>query len=213
MNCTLHLIRHAEVEAAYQGVFGGTIDMNLSPRGEQQALALARYLEPQMFDAIFCSPMKRVQQTLGPALRPSRPKPVVLPDLHEVHFGDWQGLNFPEVKARYGYDAHQWLELLAVGRIPNGENLDGYRSRVNSCLQTMLAQSDGKAVGVFCHGGVIRMLLSLLLHLPFGEMDRMEIEYASITTVVITPERTRMKLMNFTPWRDLSHVADEVKGV
>jgi bisphosphoglycerate-dependent phosphoglycerate mutase len=30
-NTTLILIRHAEVEAAYQGVFGGTIDMNLSP--------------------------------------------------------------------------------------------------------------------------------------------------------------------------------------
>ena len=30
---TLHLIRHAEVEARYQGVFGGVIDMNLSPLG------------------------------------------------------------------------------------------------------------------------------------------------------------------------------------
>jgi broad specificity phosphatase PhoE len=71
--------------------------------------------------------MKRVQQTLAPVLRQPRPTPIILPKLHEVHFGDWQGLNFPEVKARFGYDAHQWLELLAAGTIPNGENLDGYR--------------------------------------------------------------------------------------
>lgn len=213
LNTTLHLIRHAEVEAAYQGVFGGTIDMNLSPRGEQQAVALAKYLKPQKFDAIFSSPMKRVQQTLAPVLKQPRPTPTILPGLHEVHFGDWQGLNFPQVKEKYGYDAHQWLELLAVGKVPNGENLDAYRGRVNDCLQTILQQSDGKTVGVFCHGGVIRMLLSLLLHLPFAEMDRMEIEYASITTVVVKPERTRLKLMNFTPWRDLSHVGDEVKGL
>lgn len=203
-NITLHLVRHAEVEAAYQGVFGGTIDMNLSSRGEQQALALASYLRAQKFDAIFSSPMKRVQQTLAPTLQQPRPTPVVLPNLYEVHFGDWQGLNFPEVKARYGYDAHQWLELLAVGKIPNGENLDSYRDRVNDCLKTILQNSQGKTVGVFCHGGVIRMLLSLLLHLPFGEMDRFEIEYTSITTVVIKPERTRIQLLNFTPWRDHS---------
>ncbi|MEK7781232.1 MAG: histidine phosphatase family protein [Verrucomicrobiota bacterium] len=203
MNTTLFLIRHAEVEAAYQGVFGGTIDMNLSQRGEQQAAALANYLRPQKFDLIFSSPMKRVQQTLAPALKQPRPTPIILPKLHEVHFGDWQGLNFPEVKARFGYEAYQWLELLAAGTIPNGENLDGYRSRVDSCLQTILQQSKGKTVGVFCHGGVIRMLMALLLNLPFAEMDRMEIEYTSITTVVIKPERTRLQVMNFTPWRDL----------
>lgn len=209
----LHLIRHAEVEAAYQGVFGGTIDINLSPRGEQQALALARYLRRQKFDLIFSSPMKRVHQTLMPVLKEPRPAPIVLPDLHEVHFGDWQGLNFPQVKARYGCDAHQWLELLAAGRIPNGEPLDGYRQRVNGCLQTIRQQSAGKTVGVFCHGGVIRMLLSLLLDLPFAEMDRVEIEYASVTTVVIKPERTRLQLCNFTPWRDLSHVGDDLKSL
>ncbi len=187
--------------------------MTPSTRGVQQALALAKYLRPQPFDAIFASPMKRVQQTLAPALKQPRPTPTVLPGLHEVHFGDWQGLNFPEVKARFGYDAHQWLELLAAGTIPNGENLTGYRNRVDGCLQTILRQSEGKTIGVFCHGGVIRMLLSLLLQLPFAEMDRMEIEYASITTVVIKPERTRLKLMNFTPWRDLSHVGDDVKGL
>ena len=66
MNTTLHLIRHAEVEARYQGVFGGIIDMNLSPRGHEQSAALAKYLETISFDAIFASPMKRVQQTLSP---------------------------------------------------------------------------------------------------------------------------------------------------
>jgi broad specificity phosphatase PhoE len=202
-NTTLILIRHAEVEAAYQGVFGGTIDMNLSPRGEQQAAMLANYLRPQKFDLIFSSPMKRVQQTLAPVLQQPRPTPIILPKLHEVHFGDWQGLNFPEVKARFGYEAYQWLELLAAGTIPNGENLDGYRRRVDSCLQTILQQSQGKTVGVFCHGGVIRMLMALLLNLPFAEMDRIEIEYTSITTVVLKPERARLQLSNFTPWRDL----------
>ncbi len=204
LNTTLHLIRHAEVEAAYQGVFGGIIDMNLSPRGEQQAVALANYLRPHPFDEIFSSPMKRVQQTLAPVLQQPRPTPIILPNLYEVDFGDWTGLDFPAVKARYGYDAHQWLDLLAAGTIPNAENVDRYCERVNGCLQEILLHSRGKTVGVFCHGGVIRMLLSLLLKLPFAEMDRFEVEYTSISTVVIKPERTRLQTLNLTPWRDLN---------
>ena len=36
------LIRHAEVETRYQKTFGGRIDMNLSPRGREQAEILAK---------------------------------------------------------------------------------------------------------------------------------------------------------------------------
>ena len=202
-NTTLHLIRHAEVEARYQSVFGGRIDMNLSPLGHIQAATLANYLRPQKFDRIFSSPMKRVQQTLAPMLQQMRPAPIILPNLYEVDFGDWTGLTFTEVKARYGYDAYHWLDLLDAGTIPNAENMTNYRSRIDACLQEILRQSAGQTVGVFCHGGVIRMLLALLLNLPFAEMDRFEVEYTSLSTVVLKPERTRLQLLNFTPWRDL----------
>ncbi|HNQ74474.1 MAG TPA: histidine phosphatase family protein [Verrucomicrobiota bacterium] len=203
MNTTLHLIRHAEVEPAYQGVFGGTIDMNLSPRGEQQARALADYLQQRPLDVLFASPMKRVQQTLAPLVERSTQRPVVLPDLHEVNFGAWQGLNFAQVKARYGYDSHQWLEALVAGKVPQAEGMDAYRLRIAGCLRKILDQGRGRSVGVFCHGGVIRMLISLLLRLPYEQMDWMEIEYASISTVTLDGSRARLRLSDFAPWRDL----------
>jgi broad specificity phosphatase PhoE len=202
-NTTLQLIRHAEVEARYQGIFGGRIDMNLSPLGEQQSVLLAAYLKTIPLDAIYASPMRRVQQTMSPLLEQPRPKPVILPNLYEVDFGDWTGLTFDEVKQKFGRSAHEWLHLLDAGTIPNAERVPAYRARIDSCLQEILRQSEGKTVAVFCHGGVIRMLLALLLNLPFAEMDRFEVEYTSITTVVLKPERARIQLANFTPWRDL----------
>jgi len=48
----IYLLRHAEVETRYQRVFGGRIDMELSPRGHQQALALATYMRRFQLDAI-----------------------------------------------------------------------------------------------------------------------------------------------------------------
>jgi broad specificity phosphatase PhoE len=54
---TLWLIRHAEVDERYHSVFGGRIDIELSPRGHQQSQALARYLHGKPIDAIYSSPM------------------------------------------------------------------------------------------------------------------------------------------------------------
>ena len=72
---TFWLIRHGEIEKRYQNVFGGRIDMKLSPRGHRQAAALARFLHGQRFDAVYVSPMRRVQQTLAPLLRNGLPQP------------------------------------------------------------------------------------------------------------------------------------------
>ena len=62
----LFLTRHAEVEARYQKVFAGRLDVALSPRGQAQAVALADWLRRRPLDAIYASPMRRVQQTLTP---------------------------------------------------------------------------------------------------------------------------------------------------
>jgi broad specificity phosphatase PhoE len=199
---TLYLIRHAEVEARYQGVFGGTIDMDISPRGEAQAAALARYLQHKTFDAIYASPMKRVHQTLAPCLTNGAPKPVVLPTLHEVDFGVWTGLTFAEVAERFGVRASSWLDQLVAGSIPNAETAAGCRARIEPCVREILQHHPNQRVAVFCHGGVIRQMLAILLDLPLQKTAGFEIDYTSITEVEIHPHRAEVQLLNFTPWRD-----------
>src|SRR5208282_1240511 len=90
----LLLIRHAEVEPLYQGVFGGRIDMNLSARGHKQAKLLARFLRDKKFAAIYASPMKRAQQTFAPSAKHHPVKLVILPGLREIDFGDWTGFGW-----------------------------------------------------------------------------------------------------------------------
>jgi broad specificity phosphatase PhoE len=114
----LLLIRHAEVEARYQGVFGGRIDMGLSP-----------------LSAIYSSPMKRVQQTLAPMLVNGAPKPVILADLREVDFGDWTGLAWEDVDTKFGISAFAWLEQLACDGIANAECAETLQDRVEPCLR------------------------------------------------------------------------------
>lgn len=200
----LLLIRHAEVEARYQGVFGGRIDMELSPRGHQQAGILATHLRSKRLGAIYASPMRRVQQTLAPLLVNGAPKPVILPDLREVDFGDWTGLTWDQVQAKFGVTALSWLEQLDCGGIANAECGETLRERVEPCLQRILADHAGQTVAIFCHGGIIRVLLGMLLRWPLSSMAAFEIEYASLTQVVLRPPKVRLQLLNFAPWREMA---------
>jgi broad specificity phosphatase PhoE len=199
----LWLIRHAEVEVRYQKAFGGRLEMDLSPRGHEQAAALAAYLHRQRFDALYASPMRRVQQTIAPLLTNGVPKPIIIPQLQEVDFGDWTGLTWDDVKARFQISAFQWLDQLECASIPNAECAKTFRARLEPVLTELLHRHGGQRVGVVCHGGVIRMLLAILLNMPLSKMAAFEIDYASITQVAILQHKIEVQLLNFTPWRDL----------
>jgi broad specificity phosphatase PhoE len=199
----LYLLRHAEVETRYHRIFGGRIDMDISDRGHEQAAALAKYLQPKSFDAIYASPMKRVQQTLAPFAVGRVPAPVMLEGLREVNFGDWTGLSWEQVKEKFGISAFEWLGQLDRAAIPNAESGAMFRERVEPCVQQILRGHAGQTVAVVCHGGTIRMILSVLLAMPFSQTSAFEIEYASMTQVRCMPHKTEIQLLNFTPWRDV----------
>lgn len=199
----LYLLRHGEVEARYHRVFGGRIDMELSPLGHQQVRALADYFRRHPPHVMYASPMRRVQQTLAPLAQWTGLTPVILPGLREVDFGAWTGLGWQQVYERFQVSAFDWLKELEAGSIAEAESTGDFRKRVEESLVRILAESPHKEIAVVAHGGVIRMLLALVLGLPFRQMSAFDIEYASITRVKIIPDKTEIELLNFAPWRDL----------
>ncbi len=200
---TLWLIRHAEVEEKYHNVFGGRIDMELSREGHRQAAALADYLHGRRFDAVYASPMKRVQQTLAACHGNGLPQPVVLPDLREVDFGVWTGLGWEEVEAKFGISPFTWLEQLECEGIKDAECAPALRARLEPAIREVLHRHPGEQVALFCHGGVIRMILAILLGWPLSKLAAVEIDYASTTLLASCEKRSRIQLLNFSPWRDI----------
>ncbi|HYE32803.1 MAG TPA: histidine phosphatase family protein [Methylomirabilota bacterium] len=199
----LFLIRHGEVEPKYHKVFGGRIDMELSPLGHEQVRALAQYCNRFTLDKVYASPMRRVKQTMAPLLEITGHEPVILPGLREVDFGVWTGLSWDAVTEKYNCSAFEWLDKLEAGEIAEAESTRDFRARVDEALRTILGAPNQQNVAVVCHGGVIRMLLSILLGLPLQRMAGFDIEYASITSVLYRPNKVEVQLLNLTPWRDL----------
>jgi len=199
----LYLLRHGEVESRYHRVFGGKIDMELSPLGHQQVKALADYFRRHPPHVMYASPMKRVQQTLEPLAKWTDLTPIILPGLREVDFGAWTGLSWEQVYERFKVSAFDWLKELEAGSISGAESTGDFRKRVDESLKQILLQAAHKEVAVVAHGGVIRMLLAIILDLPFAKMSIFDIEYASITKVKLVPHKSEIELLNFSPWRDL----------
>ena len=182
---------------------GGRIDMELSPLGHEQVKAAADYFQRHPPHVMYSSPMKRVQQTLAPLSKWTGLQPVILPGLREVDFGVWTGLSWDEVHTRYQISAFEWINQLEAGGIEEAERVTDFRQRVDDSLRQILQESPHKEIAVIAHGGVIRMLLALILDLPFPKTAAFDIEYASITKVKLQPNKTEIELLNFCPWRDL----------
>ena len=209
MKTAVYLIRHGEVETRYHRIFGGSrIDMELSSAGHQQAERLASWLARTEFDAVYASPMRRVALTYEPFRRHFPGEPVILPGLREIDFGDWTGFGWNEVEERFGMSAYDWLEHLEHDRVQGAESLAHFRARIDASIDQILREQAGKTVAVFCHGGVIRGILSHLLRQPLRWFEHVEIDYASVTWLdlgILKAGRPRneIQLLNFTPWRDL----------
>jgi broad specificity phosphatase PhoE len=200
----LLLIRHGEIERRYQSAFGGRLDINLSARGRAQARTLADFLRSKTITAVYASPMKRVQQTFAPSRKHHPAKAVVMPGLREIDFGDWTGFGWDAVREKFGIQPYEWLDKIELGVVPNGESTVHFRKRVEPCLRKIIRENHGKTVAIFCHGGVIRMMLALLLDLPLPKTGSFDIEYTSVTQVAVLPHMNEIELLNFTPWRDLA---------
>lgn len=199
----LYFIRHGEVEEKYHKVFGGSrIDMALSPLGLKQADAVAAWLTDTKLDKIYASPMQRVRQTLAPTASQRGMEPEFMPGLREMDFGDWTGHRWDQVQSIFGVSAFDWLEIIEANSIPSGETIDSLKSRVQECLLRIVNAHPHQKVAVFCHGGIIRVMIALLLDMPLSRMAHFNIEYGSISVVELQPEKkhaVEIELLNFQP--------------
>src|SRR5215472_11992639 len=103
----LVLLRHGESTWNRENRFTGWTDVDLSPRGVEEAREAGRLLKQAglAFDVAFTSLLKRAIRTLWIALDELDLMWIPIEGhwrLNERHYGDLQGLNKAETAARYG---------------------------------------------------------------------------------------------------------------
>jgi 2,3-bisphosphoglycerate-dependent phosphoglycerate mutase len=143
--------------------FQGQTDVPLDDEGLAQAQALAAHLRDEQFDHAFTSDLIRARAT-AEAIYTGRPGALtVTEELREMHFGEWEGLTWDEIVAR-------WPELNVKNeKIPmhytaeGGESWDALCARIDTTLRriTALMAPDDRAL-IVCHAGVLHGIVRVL---------------------------------------------------
>lgn len=96
----LILLRHGQSVWNLENRFTGWVDVDLSPKGEEEAKAAGPLLKDFQIDYLFTSVLKRAKRTADLALAAAGKSGIPTErseKLNERHYGDLQGLNKDDI--------------------------------------------------------------------------------------------------------------------
>jgi broad specificity phosphatase PhoE len=157
---TVWLARHAEARNPNELLYGRLPRIRLSPEGQRQADALAKFLEPRRLAAIYSSPMLRARKTAEAILRRQShlDRVRIDRDLLEIRSG-WQGQPLADLE-RIGWDFY------ANPRSSEDESLQMIHDRMQRWLARVLRRHAGSEVVGVSHGDPTLILVGTLRGLP-----------------------------------------------
>ncbi|NNU92407.1 histidine phosphatase family protein [Geobacillus sp. NFOSA3] len=132
------------------------------PLAEQEKARLLK-ADLQLFapvDLLVSSDLLRCRQTCELLFRSYSGAKFEMAQWREMHFGDWEGKTFLELKEIKEYQ--KWLNSPLSTVPPNGEGYQQFQTRVEQALeQTIILaeKTNAKHVAVATHGGPIRYVL------------------------------------------------------
>jgi phosphoserine phosphatase len=161
------LVRHARTTYNEQGRYQGSSDESvLTEKGHQDAYSTGLALQKYNFDAIYTSPLTRVQQTtqaILAAFKQTNNLPPVFIDhkLTEIQMSDWQGLFYQEVKEKFSEAYSCWQETPHLFTFNNifFPVLELFK-QAQQFWQVVLNKHRGQTILVVAHGGTNRALIS-----------------------------------------------------
>jgi alpha-ribazole phosphatase len=182
----LWLVRHGATIWNAEGRFCGESDIPLSAQGEAQARWLSQRLSSVNVAAIYASDLLRARQTAEQIARQQVP-------LHftalwrELDFGRWEGLTYSEIVALPANDLRFFNDSLHFAP-PGGESLTDLSQRVQQAFTTLVADArESRDLVLVSHGGALRVLLCLLLHVPLVYQWQFQLAPGSLSALDLTP--------------------------
>ena len=140
----VHLIRHGR--PVLTGVMLGQVDSALAPQS----------IEPSGLDVrmVFTSPLQRASQTA--AMLFPHVQAIVVPQLAEITLGEWDGLAWNQIEARWPALAASKLANWYGIRAPGGEAWSEFEERVRVAWNVIV--NAAKPCAVIAHAAVNHVL-------------------------------------------------------
>jgi broad specificity phosphatase PhoE len=191
-----HLLRHGE-PAIFGRLNGRLPGVGLSEKGRAEAAMQAGRLAGEKIEAIYSSPMQRTRETaeivaerLGLPIRHRE-------DVIEIDYGEWTGLTFDQIRQDERWQ--MWSRSRSIAAVPGGESWRQVQERVVGALFDLQQAHPEGSVVVVSHGDVIRAALLFALGMPLDFYSRIEIAFASLSTIRLDDAGIRISGLNEWP--------------
>jgi len=177
---TLVLVRHGQSVWNKENKFTGWVDVDLTDKGIEEAEKAGELLTDYKFDEAYTSVLMRANRTLDIILKKTGQEDIPITKdqaLNERMYGDLQGLNKDDTRAKYGEEqVHIWRRSFDV-QPPGGESLKDTAERVLPYFEKEIAPKikGGKKLIIAAHGNSLRALIMSLDKLSPEEILNVEI--------------------------------------
>lgn len=159
------LVRHGESAPFVDGgdfpMLDGHGDPPLHPEGRRQAELVAERLisTGERIAAIYVTTLQRTHQTAAPLATRLGLEPIVVPELREVHLGEWEGGEYRRRFAEGDPTVHRLFTEQRWDVIPGAEPAEQFAARVERGIARIAAGHPDELAVAVVHGGVIGQVM------------------------------------------------------
>jgi broad specificity phosphatase PhoE len=198
----IFLVRHGEVEgnSGPRPTFAGWADKPLTPRGVEQAEAVAARLASENIRLVWSSDLQRARITAETIAARHGLSVYTDAALREVSYGAWENLGHEEIHRDW---AEHWARRLAdpLGVAPpDGENYQTLWARLEPAWSAFLDEAETQASArpvagtrnstvpaavLVAHNGPLRLLLCHMLGIPVSNYRRLKTSNCGLSTLEI----------------------------
>jgi 2,3-bisphosphoglycerate-dependent phosphoglycerate mutase len=177
---TLILVRHGQSIYNLENRFTGSLNIELTKFGEQEAQLAGQKLLHFKFDFAYTSTLKRAQESLRIILEEiHQPNIKIIENnaLNERNYGSLQGLNKDETVAKYGLKQVEIWRRSYLICPPDGESLENtfnrtipyYKQEIEPKLKLNIT------ILIVAHGNSLRALVMYLENISIEEVFNLNI--------------------------------------
>lgn len=214
MSLTLYLLRHGQTTFSRANAFCGSgLDPELTEAGAKMAQAVADFYKTKSWQAVYCSPLRRAQQTALPLCKVLGLQPQLRDDLKEIGYGAWEGQSVETVDREWHDDYIRWTSDPAWNAPTDGksqgENAIAIAQRALRVVEEIRSTHASGNVLVVSHKATIRILLSSLLGIDVGRFRfRLGCPVGSISVVEFGAHGPLLHAL-----ADRTHLGEELRNL
>ncbi|MEI7620434.1 MAG: histidine phosphatase family protein [Candidatus Falkowbacteria bacterium] len=173
----IYLVRHCNPDYSSEHLVGD-FNMPLSAIGLKQCEYLTKHLLEKQIDKVYSSELLRAQETVRPYANLTGKKVIIDNRLNEIDWKDWYRVKYFNMS-----------EGTRMKRFKQYEKLDKELDKMQTVGRRLIADiykhNKGKSVALFCHGNIIKSMITSILDADIIGFLSLEIFQSSISKLVI----------------------------